>query len=142
MVCRRCNTEIGNAPYCTVCGTPAETQPAYQPAYQQPAYQQPGYQQPEYQQPQTIIQNNNIVQQEETAPITSIGSYIGWSLIPSIPLIGLILVIVFACDGKNKNRANYFRALLIMSLIASVLILVPFFIFGGAIMNELQYMMY
>lgn len=167
MICKNCNAEIvDSAAFCTSCGTPVEkAQPAYQPIYQQPeqpvyqqpvyqqpeqpAYQQPVYQQPEqpvyqqpvYQQPQAVIQNNNVIQQEETAPITKISSYIGWSLVPYIPIVGFILMIVFAVDGKNKNRANYFRAMFLVALIVILISILPIILIGPALMSELQYMM-
>ena len=149
MICKKCNAEISDsASFCTVCGTPVEkAQPVYQapmnqqtevPAYQQPeqpvyqqpeqpVYQQPVYQQAAYQQPQVILQNQNTVSanQGEVAPVTKISSYIGWWLIPYIPFVGFILMIVFAVDGKNKNRANYFRAMFLVALIAIFISVIP-----------------
>ena len=91
-----------------------QQQPVYQqqPAYQQqPVYQQqPAYQQqPVYQQP---VYDENY--EEETAPITRVGQYVGWFFLLCIPIVGFpILAIVFACirNKNNKNRANFFAAI-------------------------------
>lgn len=156
MICKNCNAEIDNSSvFCINCGTPVETEPVQQQTYQQPAYQyqpeqpvyqqqtyqQPAYQQPVYQQP--VYQQPVAPAQPETAPVTKIGSYIGWFLVPCIPLIGFIMMIVFAVDGTNKNRANYFRAqfalvgiLIGIALVLSIIALVISLIFGV----ELAYM--
>ena len=92
---------------------PQYQQPAYQPqSYQQP-YQQPQPQyQPQYQQPQYQPQPAPYVADEDNAPVTKIGSYIGWFFLSafSFLIIPFIIMIVFACDSSNKNRANFFRA--------------------------------
>ena len=67
----------------------------------------------------------------ETAPGTTIGQYIGWMLVGAIPLIGWIIAIIFAIDGSNKNRANFFRAQIVMFLIA-ILIAVVIVLIGGS----------
>ncbi len=56
-----------------------------------------------------------------TAPVTTIGQYMGWTILYMIPFIGFIFTIVFAAMGSHKNRANFFRALLIWNLIILVI---------------------
>ena len=54
-------------------------------------------------------------------PISSWG-YVGISLLMSIPVIGLILTIVWACGGCTKiNKRNYARSFLLIFLIALVI---------------------
>ncbi len=140
MICKNCNAEVNSSSsFCTKCGTPIEKepiqpvyqsapeQPVYQPAPEQPVYQQ--YQQPQYQaapqtqQYQQPYQNTYqqpyqqpvyqpAYQQPETAPVTKISSYIGWIFLSafSFLIIPFIIMIVFAVDSSNKNRANFFRA--------------------------------
>ncbi len=128
MICKNCNAEIDDSSvFCINCGTPIETEPEkpQQPAYQQPVYQQPQQpayqQQPVYQQ-QPAYQQQPVYQQpvydenyeEETAPITRVGQYVGWFFLMCIPIVGFpILAIVFACirNKNNKNRANFFAAI-------------------------------
>ena len=52
-------------------------------------------------------------------------------LVGAIPLIGWIIAIIFAIDGSNKNRANFFRAQIVMFLIA-ILIAVVIVLIGGS----------
>lgn len=132
MICKNCNAEIDNSSvFCINCGTPVENEPAEQPVYQpqpeqpvyqqqggyrqyqQQPYQQQGYQPQQYQQPPQPYYNEPApVAQEETAPVTKISSYIGWIILSSFSflIIPFIIMIVFAVDGSNKNRANFFRA--------------------------------
>lgn len=136
MICKNCSAEIDNAAsFCVVCGNPVEkAQPVYQ-APEQPVYQAPAYQAPIAPPPPapvpTVVQQT-IVSDKALAPVTSIGQYIGWSLITMIPLIGFIMMIVWAIDSSNMNRANYFRAIWVVALISVVLIVLPFFLLGGA----------
>lgn len=65
-----------------------------------------------------------------TTPISSWG-YIGWSLLFLIPVIGQIVLIVFACGGtRNMNLRNYARSklltLLLLVIIALILTVVYF----------------
>ena len=53
-----------------------------------------------------------------TQKIPTVGSYIGWTLLSCIPIVGFILAIVFACDKSYKARQNYFKAELLMIVIA------------------------
>lgn len=81
---------------------------------------QPG-QTPNYRNPMTY---------EDATPL-SIGNYIVMMIVGSIPVVGLIMMLVWAFSrNTNKNRQNYARALLIMMLIALVLGI----IFGGSIL--------
>ena len=123
MICKNCNAEIDDSSvFCINCGTPIETEPEkpQQPVYQQP--QQPAYQQQPVYQQQPAYQQQPVYQQpvydenyeEETAPITRVGQYVGWFFLLCIPIVGFpILAIVFACirNKNNKNRANFFAAI-------------------------------
>ncbi|MPM97772.1 hypothetical protein SDC9_144949 [bioreactor metagenome] len=52
----------------------------------------------------------------------SVGGYVGSIIVMSIPLIGFIFMIVWACGGTaNRNRVNLARAYLILLIIAVVL---------------------
>ncbi len=51
-------------------------------------------------------------------------AYFGYSLLFSIPLIGIICLIIFAFDSTNINRRNYARSFFCAFLIAAILFLV------------------
>lgn len=57
-------------------------------------------------------------------PISSWG-YVGISLLMSLPVIGVILTIVWACGGCTKiNKRNYARSFLLMLLLAVIIVVV------------------
>ena len=47
--------------------------------------------------------------------------YVGYFLLFSIPLAGIICAIVFACSGDNKNRKNFARGWLLTLLVVILL---------------------
>lgn len=57
---------------------------------------------------------------EEYRPISAWG-YVGYSLLFSLPLVGLILLIVFAFNDDNYNRRSYARSYFCWMLIAAVI---------------------
>lgn len=62
----------------------------------------------------------------EYRPITMWG-YVGYSLLFSIPLVGLILILIFSFGGTtNINLRNYSRSLLCLMLIFLVIFLLVF----------------
>lgn len=61
-------------------------------------------------------------------------AYFGYSLLFSIPLVGFILLIVFALSNDNINRRNYARSYFVAILfgfIIGFIMLVILLIFGG-----------
>lgn len=94
-----------------------------QPIQNNQGYQntQGGYQQP--QQPQ-----NNIP--EAYKPVTAWG-YVGWNLLFSIPIVGFIVALVFALGGtSNINRKKYAQSKFCEALLAIIIVLVVYFVFG------------
>ena len=69
---------------------------------------------------------------EKFRPISAWG-YIGYQILFSLPILGLILMIVFACSNENINRRNYARANLILIVISAIFTVVAFiFLVGSA----------
>lgn len=70
------------------------------------------------------MDNNNIPSQYK--PISAWG-YFGYELLFSIPLVGFILLIVFAFSNENINRRNfarsYFCAFLLVAIIFIILLI-------------------
>ncbi|MCL2503413.1 MAG: hypothetical protein FWE94_02220 [Coriobacteriia bacterium] len=87
--------------------SPPPSAPAASAASPQPAYAPP-------QQPQPTACSAPLANSE---PL-SVGSYIGIFILSAIPLVGLIVLLVWAFSSStNLNRKNYARATLILSVI-------------------------
>ena len=140
ITCNKCGASLADdTRFCTECGNKIEEapvgmkeveapQPAPAPApVPQPVYQQPVYQQPVYQQP---VQPQPVVQPVQQAPKTdakpegkyaliSTGGFIGITLLMCIPLLGQLLLIIWALGGcKKKQKTYYARACLILMIIS------------------------
>lgn len=156
MKCPNCGAENPDGlSFCSICGNPLPAQsrpnpleqeqapvqepqfnqtPVQEPQfnqapnqYQQPVYQQPVYQQPAYQQP---------VEPEKL--ITPWG-YLGYSLLFSIPLVGIILIIVFSFGGSStKNLKNFARYQLISIVIVAIIYVIFIAIFGAALTSKMS----
>lgn len=144
MICKNCGKEVDDIySFCDKCGAPTKTPTATEqqqpqsnpvpPVVQQPVYQQapPVYQQQPVYTYQTVGAVNN---QQDLSPTTTIGQYILWLIISCLPIIGWILVIVFAVDTSNKNRANFFRSIIVLYLILGGV----FLLFGSVIVGALS----
>ena len=83
-----------------------------------------------------MIEQNQIGHQQ--APIVSIKEWLITNLIMMIPLVNLIMMLVWAFSSNtNPNKANYFKAALILFVIYLVLA-VAVVIFGSAAANQYQ----
>ena len=74
---------------------------------------------------------------QSTDNVVSVGTYLIHIILFSIPVIGLILLIVKALDKKNKNLSNFAKAQLILVVIATVIMVVIFVLFGAVIFNSI-----
>lgn len=63
----------------------------------------------------------------------SVGAYLGTLLLMSIPVVGLILAIVWACSAENPDKKNLARAWLIILLIGAVLGVLAAVVVGGIV---------
>ena len=120
----------------------AQPQPAYaqpQPAYAQP---QPMYQQPAYAQPAPVYAQPG----QEPAPgpdsrygLISTWGFIGIMLLLCIPIIGFILMIVWACGGCRKyQKRNLCRAMLIFMAVSLVISLILGFAIKGLVNSAID----
>lgn len=57
---------------------------------------------------------------EEYKPLSP-WAYVGYNLLFAIPLVGLIMLFVFAFSDKNINRRNYARSFFCVFLIAFII---------------------
>ena len=76
--------------------------------------------------------NNEI---EPTGPYAPLSpwAYIGYSILFAIPVIGLIIAAFLAFSNANINRRNYARAFWLGILIAIVLGILLYVVFGATI---------
>lgn len=83
-------------------------------------------------------------EKEPTGKYKPIGAwkYVGYNILFSIPLIGLIFLIVFACSSENINRRNYARSVFCAILLVVIIFAVVYgimAIIGVDLMRELRY---
>lgn len=72
------------------------------------------------------------------APVVSIKEWLLTNLILMIPLVNIVMMLVWAFSSNtNPNKANYFKAALILFVIYLVLA-VAVVIFGSAAANQYQ----
>lgn len=57
----------------------------------------------------------------------SMWEYFGYNLLYSIPIIGLIFMIVFALDSSNLNRRNFTRSFFAVFIIFAVIFMIMVF---------------
>lgn len=74
----------------------------------------------------------------QQAPVVSVKEWLITNLILMIPLVNIVMTIVWAFGSNtNPNKANYFKAALILFVIYLVLA-VAVVIFGSAAANQYQ----
>lgn len=71
--------------------------------------------------------------QNEAVPNTGVGTWLLQYLVASIPVIGFIILIIWAFDNSNKLRKNWAAATLIWMIITLILAI----FFGGIILVKL-----
>lgn len=138
MVCKNCGKEVKEGTkFCTDCGAPVQPEP--QATYSRPNYQQPPQQyQQQYAQP--YQQYNQPYQANNSAPVTSVGKYILWLILSTIPTAGFIIMIVFALDKTDKNRANFGKAMLITQICGiavGIITLIVLAVLGFSVSDEI-----
>lgn len=103
--------------------TPLETAPQ-EPISQEPPQQTPPPQQNAY---YAAPVNPEASLPPQYKPIRAWG-YVGYQLLFSIPIVGLICMIVFACSSDNINRRNFARSFFCTIIIGLIIVGVTFLI--------------
>lgn len=80
-------------------------------------------------QPANGVVYTNVVIPNEYKPLSAFG-YVGYNILFSIPLIGLILLIVFSLDNSNLVRRNYARSFFIVYALVIIIFILIFVIIG------------
>ena len=83
-----------------------------------------------------MIEQNQIGHQQ--APIVSVKEWLITNLIMMIPLVNIVMMLVWAFGSNtNPNKANYFKAALILFAIVMVIYLVlAVVLFGSVAANQ------
>jgi len=69
----------------------------------------------------------------------SVGGWMLMMLVTAIPVIGQIVIIVWAFAGDNESRKNYFRAILVFFLLfVGLFVLLAVLGNGPAILKQLE----
>ena len=130
MKCNNCGTENADGQqYCQGCGAALYgqsnmyTQQNQNTYGQQNLYSQQAYTTP----PQQVVYNQRITKENlpyEFQPISMWG-YFGYQILFMIPIIGFIILIVFALGGtKNVNLKNFARSYFCVAIIILVVVLI------------------
>ncbi len=67
---------------------------------------------------------------EKYRPLTAWG-YFGYNILFSIPLVGFICMIVFACSSSNIPRRSFARSFFCVYIVIAIVIVIAIFAFGG-----------
>ena len=114
--------------------TQGQQQSTYTQGYQQPNYNQ-NYQQPYNQNYQQSYQGDSDLEE----PVT-FGDWMLTMIVMMIPCVNLIMMFVWAFgSGTKKSKANYFRAMLVWTLIWFVLSMVMMIGLGATIASMGSY---
>ncbi len=118
MYCNHCGTQIeDNAAFCPNCGTTTRPEPAAEPvAAPAPVTYKP-----------TEITPDMLP--EQYRPLSP-WAYFGLQILFSIPIVGLIFLIIFSCKRSNYNRRNFARSYWCGLILIAVLLLLVILIGG------------
>ena len=85
-----------------------------------------------------MIEQNQIGHQQ--APVVSIKEWLLTNLIMMIPLVNIVMMLVWAFGSNtNPNKANYFKAALILfAILMAIYLVLAVVIFGSIAANQYQ----
>lgn len=126
MFCKNCGAEIkNNGRFCPKCGQEVKiiskeavvNSPNREIMEEIPRISVQDTQKSEQLQKSTMSEQN-------LAPVMSIWSYLGLFLLASIPIAGIIIIIIFAISSNNQNKTNYCRAIILGQVILFLIVVV------------------
>ena len=85
-----------------------------------------------------MTEQNQIGHQQ--APIVSVKEWLLTNLILMIPLVNIVMMLVWAFSSNtNPNKANYFKAALILfAIVMAIYLVLAVVIFGSIAANQYQ----
>lgn len=129
MICKQCGEEnLETSKFCKGCGAPLQVaNPAAATGYQT-EYSRQNQSQTYSQAPVNSAPNYN--NDEKYKPISMWG-YLGYELLFSIPIVGLIAILIFSFSSStNVNLKNFARSYILLAIIVFVVTIVFSFIIG------------
>lgn len=140
-VCPTCGAQCNDSSaFCINCGAQFSASQSQQ-QYSQPQQQYVQAQPQQYSQPQQQYAAPQPTYSSPANETVSIGNWIGTFILTGLPLVGLILLFVWAFGSNTpKSKSNYAKATLIMMVIAivlSIIVGVIMAIVGVSIFDEL-----
>lgn len=117
MNCSQCGAALQpGAAFCAGCGARQPGPAAYAPGCGQPPASPP-------------------FQAATSAPPLSVGGYLVLFVVSSLPLVGLVMLVVWAASADNPNKKNYARAMLVVNAVFLVLSIVFAFAATGTLLG-------
>lgn len=138
MKCNKCGSSIPNdSNFCEICGSPVSKQAPQAPPPPQVKHSASP--------PEQIHHQSRKDPREE---VMTVKGWIGMFIIMMIPLLNFIMLLVWALGGNvNKNKQNYIRAIIIFSIIITILagiialiLLLISLIFGGEFLSNIPFL--
>ena len=85
-----------------------------------------------------MTEQNQIGHQQ--APVVSVKEWLLTNLIMMIPLVNIVMMLVWAFSSNtNPNKANYFKAALILfAIVMAIYLVLAVVIFGSIAANQYQ----
>ena len=68
----------------------------------------------------------------------SVGSWMWMMFVTAIPIIGFIMMIIWALTGENESRKNYFRAIFAWVLVVLGVVMVLAFLGNTPFLKQIQ----
>lgn len=142
MVCKNCGKEVKEGTkFCTDCGAPVQAGAAWKhTADRIISSLRSSSISSTISRISIIIRIISPVRLIIPAPVTSVGKYILWLILSTIPTAGFIIMIVFALDKTDKNRANFGKAMLITQvcgIAVGIITLIVLAVLGFSVSDEI-----
>ncbi len=124
--CTGCGMKIpDNSQFCTGCGKSIDSNVSPQ---KEAAKVETVQAQPVVTPQQPVSASGSVYIEKQEPPhgspyaVMGVGTYVGVTILFCIPIIGWLICIVWACGGcKNRNKRNYARAVLILTIIGVII---------------------
>lgn len=121
MICPNCGVDVGASTFCPNCGSRMPDPQVRQTA--PPVYSA------------APVNTRTVVRPEDLPPQyrpLSAWAYWGLGLLFTVPIVGLVFLIVFSCSSANINRRSFARSYFCWMLLIGIVITV-FLLAGGSL---------